>query len=203
MTMDSHALAVHWWTPEAGFDASLGVPPQARVLAVGVAGQEEREPARRAIRQALRAALVRTCGVPEDAIMLHGAPGEAPHATVAFPDGARRAWLAISHDGALSVAAIRFAGPVGIDVMRVVAVPDWGAVARDYLGPAVLAALAALPAAQREAGFAHAWSEREARLKSLGLPLHEWRAEDEAALQACTCLPLALPEDYAGALALA
>jgi 4'-phosphopantetheinyl transferase len=46
-------------------------------------------------------------------------------------------------------------------------------------------------------------SEREARLKYLGRELVEWSAEDERALGACRCLPLLLPEGYAGALTLA
>jgi 4'-phosphopantetheinyl transferase len=63
--------------------------------------------------------------------------------------------------------------------------------------------LAALPADARDAAFAQAWSEHEARLKSLGLQLEEWRAELAPLLAACTCLPLALPAGYAGYLALA
>jgi 4'-phosphopantetheinyl transferase len=110
--------------------------------------------------------------------------------------------LAISHDGDLSVAAFAATGAVGIDVSRIVPVPDWEAVARDYLGPEAVAALAALPDHARDAAFAHAWSEHEARLKCLGLQLEEWRPDLVPALQACRCLPLALPDAYAGCLAL-
>jgi 4'-phosphopantetheinyl transferase len=94
-------------------------------------------------------------------------------------------------------------GAVGIDVMQITDVPDWEAVARDYLGPACAAALARVPAPARAAAFARAWSEREARLKCLGRQLAEWRADDDAHLATCRCLALAVPDGYVGTLALA
>jgi 4'-phosphopantetheinyl transferase len=66
----------------------------------------------------------------------------------------------------------------------------------------VAAALAALPPDERAAAFARAWSEREARLKYLGRELVEWSADGDRELAACRCLALALPEGYAGVLAL-
>lgn len=197
--MAAAPVPVRWWTPQGGFDAALD--QDAEVLVIGVAGQADRSAARAAIRAALQAALAQRGGA--DAVSLHAEAGAAPYATIGSGASARHAWLAISHDGALSVAAIRCAGPVGIDLMQVSTVPDWEAVARDYLGPACAAGLAALPEAGRAAAFARAWSEREARIKCLGWQLDEWRAEDEAALLACACLPLELPPGYVGALALA
>lgn len=194
------ATPVRWWTAAGGFDRDAGWPVDGAAV-VGVAGQAGREAARAAIRAALQAALAQACGVAADAVVLHAPPGggEAPSAVVG---GTRRAAAAISHDGDLSLAAFRFDGPVGIDAMQVVPVPDWQAVARDYLGPATAAVLAALPDGERDAAFARAWSEREARLKCLGWPLREWDAGDEAALQACTCVPLAVPAGYVATLAL-
>ena len=199
--MDALSVPLRWWTPQGGFDAAIDW--SAEVVAVGVAGQDERGAARAAIRAALRAALAQWSGAGPDAVALHAEPGVAPYAIIDKAGAARRAWLAISHDGALSVAAIRFAGPVGIDLMQVSPVPDWETVARDYLGPVSAAALAALPAAERDAAFARSWAERESRIKCLGWQLDEWRAADEPALHACACLPLDLPAGYAGALALA
>jgi 4'-phosphopantetheinyl transferase len=201
--MAAAPVPVHWWTPAAGFDAgirwNLGEP-----AIVGIDGHAEREAARLAIRAALRAALALACDVPEDTVALHAAdPGEAPWAVISIGGRARQAWLAITHDGAMSLAAFRFDAPVGIDLMQIVPVPDWHDVARDYLGPHVTASLAALPAPQRDAAFARAWCERESRLKSLGWQLREWRAEDEAVLQACACLPVLVPATYAASLALA
>jgi 4'-phosphopantetheinyl transferase len=112
--------------------------------------------------------------------------------------------VAISHDGELSLAAFRLdSGPVGIDVMQVTDVPDWEAVARDYLGPDCAAALGHVPAAARADAFARAWSEREARLKCMGMPLAEWDAAETSRLAACTCRTIALPAGYVGTVATA
>jgi 4'-phosphopantetheinyl transferase len=188
-------LAVRWWA-DGGFADAPGAGP---VQVIGVRGQPERATARRTIRTALVVALAQATGLPSERIALGGAPGEAPYALL---DGARRLSLSISHDGDLSVAALRLdGGAVGIDVMQVTDVPDWEAVARDYLGPACAAALARMPAPARAAAFARAWSEREARLKCRGIPLGEWRAEDASLELACSCLSLALPDGYVGSLA--
>jgi len=189
------ALPVRWWSG-GGFAAA---PPSApSVQIVGVRGQPDRATARHTIRTALLAALAAASGLPASSIRLCGAPGEAPYALL---DG-RRVALSISHDGDLSVAALRVdGGAVGIDLMQVTDVPDWLPVARDYLGPACAAALARVPEPARAAAFARAWSEREARLKCLGLPLAEWRTGEESDLQVCHCLSLALPDGYVGSVA--
>jgi 4'-phosphopantetheinyl transferase len=191
-------LPVRWWADGGYVDASVGAGP---AHVVGVRGQPDRATARRTIRAAVLAALAHASGLPLDRIRLCGAAGEAPYALLG--DG-RRIALSISHDGDLSVAALHLGGgAVGIDVMRVTDVPDWHAVARDYLGPACAAALARLPAPARAAAFARAWSAREARLKCRGLALAEWRAGEDARLADCACRPLAVPEGYVGSLALA
>jgi 4'-phosphopantetheinyl transferase len=187
-------VPVRWWVDGVFVDAPSSTP----VHVVGVRGQPDRATARRTIRAALVVALAQATGLPSERIALCGAPGEAPYALL---DGARRLSLSISHDGDVSVAALRLDGGVGIDVMQVTDVPDWEAVARDYLGPACVAALARVPAATRATAFARAWSEREARLKCRGLPLGEWRAEDASLELACSCLSLALPDGYVGSLA--
>lgn len=199
-----------WWSADGGFALALepvssrDLPP---VWLVGVAGQAERDTARRAIRQALRAALAALLGADPATIDFPAAPGAAPYALVrdaASPrNAARRIALAISHDEALSVAAISQEGAIGIDVMRIADIPDWEALARDYLGPDAAHALAALDASARPAALARGWSEREARLKCVGLGLGEWCADEAAALARCTCLPLALPDGYVGYLAVA
>jgi 4'-phosphopantetheinyl transferase len=175
------------------------------ISVIGIQGDADRDHARQAVREAILAALGQLSGLPPERIVLHAEPGEAPWAQLDAPGGKQRAWLAISHDGELSVAAISLQGAVGIDVQRVEdadAFPDWEPVARDYLGPEVVAALAPLPAPERALAFARAWSGREARLKYLGRELVEWSADGDAALCACHCLPLCLPEGYVGALAL-
>ena len=183
------ALAVRWWA-DGGF---VDAPASGALHIVGVRGQPDRATARRTIRGALVAALAEASGLAASAIRLCGAPGEAPYALL---DDGRRIALSISHDGDLSVAALRLdGGAVGIDVMQVTDVPDWQAVARDYLGPACAAALDGMPA------FARAWSEREARFKCRGLALAEWAASDEPLLSACACRPLLLPDGYVGSVA--
>lgn len=174
------------------------------VRVIGVPGQPDRETARLRIRAALADALAAHCGIDPGRIGLHSPEGAAPWAIVILNGAERRIALAISHDGDISVAAFRTdGGAVGIDVSQVVPMPDWEPVARDYLGPAVAAQLAAQPFEVRDAAFAQAWSEHEARLKCLGLQLDEWRAERAPALQACRCFPLALPAGYVGYLAVA
>ena len=180
-------------------DAGAGLQ---RIAVIGIQGQPDRDAARVAIRVAILAELATLSGLPPERIVLHAESGLAPWALLDAPEGRRHAWLAISHDGALSLAAISLHGAVGIDVTRVDDIPDWEPVARDYLGPESAAALGLLPPPARAAAFARAWSEREARLKCLGWPLDEWNAEAEPMLQACRCAALALPEGYVGALAL-
>jgi 4'-phosphopantetheinyl transferase len=172
------------------------------VAVIGVPDQADRDLARAAIRDAIVAELAERYALQAAQIVLHSPEGQVPWAQLATPAGPRRAWLAISHDGELSLAAISLQGAVGIDVTRIVDIPDWEAVARDYLGPDTAAALAALPAGARADAFARAWCEREARLKYLGRELVEWSADGDADLAACRCLPLCLPEGYAGALTL-
>jgi 4'-phosphopantetheinyl transferase len=190
------AVPVRWWA-----DGGFAQAPVPGLQVVGVRGQPDRDTARRAIRAALLDALVEASGLPAASIRLCGGPGEAPYALL---DGRRRIALSISHDGDVSVAALRLdGGAVGIDIMQVADVPDWDAVARDYLGPACAAALAGTQAHARAAAFARAWSGREARLKCRGMPLAEWRAADDALLAACRCRPLRVPDGYVGTLALA
>jgi 4'-phosphopantetheinyl transferase len=191
-------LAVRW-----NGDASGSQLAEPRGLALlGVRGQSAREAARLRIRAALTAALAAHVGIDAGRIALHSLQGVAPWAVVALDAGDQRVALSISHDGDISVAAYSFSGAVGIDVMSISPVPDWRAVARDYLGPVAASKLAAWPDGERDAAFAHAWSEHEARLKCLGLPLSEWCDEHAVALQACRCFPLALPDGYVGYVAL-
>ncbi|MBD8654977.1 4'-phosphopantetheinyl transferase superfamily protein [Oxalobacteraceae sp. CFBP 13730] len=191
-------LAICWDGYASGFP--LAVPPGLALL--GVHGQSDREAARLRIRAALTTALAEHFGIDAGRIALHSPQGVAPWSVVALDAGDQRVALSISHDGDISVAAYSFNGEVGIDVMSIVPVPDWESVARDYLGPEAARKLAARPNGERDAAFAHAWSEHEARLKCLGLQLAEWCDERAVALQACRCFALALPEGYMGYVAL-
>jgi len=191
-------LAVCWAGDARG--SPLAEPLGLALL--GVRGQSARETARLRIRVALTAALAVHFGVDAGRIALHSPQGVAPWAIAALDAGDQRVALSISHDGDISVAAYSFSGAVGIDVMSISPVPDWRAVARDYLGPVTACKLATRPDDERDAAFAHAWSEHEARLKCLGLPLSEWCDERAVVLQACRCFPLVLPDGFVGYVAL-
>ena len=193
----SARVQVHW------VGAAAPALPAEGVTVIGIADQPDRETARGTIRAALRTALAAHWALDEDMVELQSPPGEAPWALVRLAGAPRRVPLAISHDGDLSVGAFAAGNAVGIDVSQVVPVPDWEAVARDYLGPDTVQALGALTPAQRDAAFARAWSEHEARLKYVGQQLDEWSAEQAAGLRGCRCLELAVPDGYVGFLALA
>lgn len=113
--------------------------------------------------------------------------------------------LSVSHEPGLSLAAIHFGGPVGVDLLQVPRVPEWQdevpLLARDYLGPDVAQALAALPACERVACFATHWTALEASLKLLGLGLEEWSPSRQRSRAVCHCMPLQLPAGFVGSLA--
>ena len=140
------------------------------VLVTGIAAVLLRAEARPCIRLAVRQAVAQWLAIDMESISVESQPGHAPR--VLLPG--RDAWLSISHDDGISLAAVHLHGPVGIDVMRVLAVPDWHEVARDYLGPQVAAQLRACPDDQRPLALAQAWTAREAALKCAGRELAEW-----------------------------
>jgi len=181
------ATPVHWW-PFGALQAPDGV------IVVGIEGDGDRPLARVRIRAAIHDAVLALTG---QSVTVHGGAGAAPWATAA--DG-KRIGLSISHEGALSIAAINLHGAVGVDMLHTQLPADALAVTLDYLGPAAAQALTATEPAQRPAAFATAWSEHEARLKCLGIDLAEW--DGNPALAACHVTSLALPDGVAGALAL-
>jgi 4'-phosphopantetheinyl transferase len=209
--------AANWGTrraaAEAGYDgeqgqAMLGVDGGAANLgtrrAAADAGYDGdatgRGAARALVRGALREALGQMAGLAPDAIVIQSTPGCAP--AVSYPGRHGPApGISISHDEPLSLAAINLRGPVGVDLMRVQDIPDWRAVAHDYLGPHATALLDSTLAAERAAAFARAWSAHEARLKCQGLQLTEWTPALAARLDGCHCRELVLPAGIKGAVA--
>ncbi|MGK5027552.1 4'-phosphopantetheinyl transferase family protein [Janthinobacterium sp. RB2R34] len=163
------------------------------LLAIGIAGDMARTVARQRIRIAICEAVAQWLSIDSEAVSMQSQPGHAPR--LLLPG--RTAGLAISHDDGISLAAIHLHGAVGIDVMRVVAVTDWFAVATDYLGPQVASELSACAEAQRPLALAQAWTAREAALKHAGRGLNEW---DGAAID-CRLQTLAVPPDYVATLA--
>lgn len=184
------AKPVTWWPGTLS-------PSADGVHVIGVRGSGDREAARLEIRQALHEAIAQLYGCSPADIMIQFSPGVSP--AVSFPRsaGTRPPGISISHDGAISLAAINLGGPVGIDVMQVQDIDDWRTVARDYLGPATLSELEAAAASQRAGALARAWTEHEARLKCHGRQLAEWTVAPLPAL----CRSLELPAPFVGAVA--
>lgn len=156
---------------------------------------EARLPARERIRLALRTMVAEILALAIDRVIVRSSPGTSLQLWL---DGRlSAAGLSITHAGRFSLAAFNAHGPVGIDLMQVQETADWYRVARDYLGPQVLAALAATPDAQRPLAFARAWAGREAQLKCLGMALGEW---SELPVP-CRVHEIGAPAGYAGAVA--
>lgn len=113
--------------------------------------------------------------------------------------------ISVSHEAGLSLLAINFSGPVGVDLMQLPEDPDWlmqiPALASDYLGPQSARQLAVVPLEMQLSSFAAAWTRHEARLKCLGLGLQEWQPALEEDLSNCRVQPLLLPAGYVGAVA--
>lgn len=190
-------LAVPFWQPGAACPAATG---ELWLAAVATPYTTQRDAARRAVRELLHMALGRRLACPPDAVALRSAPGEALRV-----EGRPDIGLSVSHEAGLSLAAIHWAGPVGIDLLALPEAPVWqddlARLAGDYLGPAAAARLGALPADERRPGFAAAWTAHEARLKYLGIGLAEWQPALDRRLAACPVRPLALPAGYVGSVA--
>lgn len=208
------SLAVHTWpgptpAPQDGLFAILlttsadtlgdGVPSISGAVPSlsdnGPGAGALRDAARRRIRLAAREALSAVLRIPVEDISIPSRPGEPPSILLAGRSSA--IGISFSHDGIHSLAAVNLQGPIGADIMRVQDIPDWQAVARDYLGPATATRLQALPASERPQAFALAWTANEARLKLEARHLTEWQpSATEAQTQS-----LILPAGMAGTLA--
>jgi 4'-phosphopantetheinyl transferase len=177
-----------WWWPFNELPAPEGV------VVIGIEGDGDRPRARVRIREAIHDALLALTG---DSVTLHGDTGEAPWAIGA---NGRRIGLSISHEGALSIAAINLHGSIGVDMLHTQLPADALAVTLDYLGPEAAQALTVAGPDARPAQFAAAWTDHEARLKCLGIDLGEW--DGNPLLASCQVFPLELPEGLIGMLAL-
>ncbi|KPW82227.1 4'-phosphopantetheinyl transferase [Pseudomonas congelans] len=132
-----------------------------------------RDEARNRIRACVRTAVEQWLELPPGAITFIRAPGLAPRLLI---DGLPEPGFSISHEAGFSLAAVNLQGAVGVDLMQFQAVPDWHAVALDYLGAEVATGLSGMPESIRPIAFAKAWCRREAFLKLRGLALEEWAA---------------------------
>ena len=128
-----------------------------------------REQARQLIRQALREILAPLLACPPEAVALITNPGQAPQVANRPEIG-----VSISHEPELSLLAINFAGPLGVDLMHLPHNPEWSSeidvLARDYLGRTISGTT---PEA-RQRNFAEAWTQHEAIMKCMGCGLEEF-----------------------------
>lgn len=153
-----------------------------------LSADQQRGNARRQLRLAARYALAAVLRMPADDISIASRPGEPP--SILLAGRPSTIGISFSHDDHYSLAAINLHGPIGADIMRIQDIPDWHAVARDYLDPTTAAALQALPAAERAQALTQAWTQREAALKYHAQQLSEWQTDLPG-----QAIPLILPVD--------
>lgn len=163
------------------------------IVAVDTPNTLIRDAARQQVRQVLRELLT------DEALV--SLPGQA----IRLARPGSKTGISVSHEAGLSLVAVNYAGPVGIDLVRPLDSPDWResipTLAQDYLGPRVAQHLASFPAVEQMRYFAEAWTQHEARLKCLGLGLEEWHPALAERLSACRVEQLTLPGGYIGAVA--
>jgi 4'-phosphopantetheinyl transferase len=165
------ADAVHVWR------IALAVPDAEQAERAAVLARDEVARAARfhferdrrrwtAARGAVRAVLAGYAGVPAASLAFR----VGPHGKPALDGPAARAGLDfnVSHSGDLALCAVTHERAVGVDVEAIR--PDFatGEVARRFFAPAEVAALEALPPAERVEAFFACWTRKEAYIKARG-----------------------------------
>lgn len=161
-----NTLAVHRWPGPT-------LAPRDGLFAILINANQLRDTARQQIRQATREALAAVLGVPAADISIASSPGAPPRVLLAGAES--RIGISFSHEDGYALAAVNLYGAIGADIMQIQDIPDWEAVAQDYLGPAAAAALHR--AANRPLAFTQAWTQREAALKFHAQQLSEWQGD--------------------------
>ena len=82
--------------------------------------------------------------------------------------------VSMSYEAGISIAAITYAGKIGIDIMQVEPQTDWEDVARLYLGEQQTSQLLSAPKRDQATLFALYWTQLEAKLKCNGHALTEY-----------------------------
>ena len=208
--MEAPVRMYPWPESEADALAALRSDAGCVVISVATPNTENRTRARWAIRSALQELLATFWQRPVASIGFTTATGQS----IALHSPAVSVGLSISHAPGCSVAAVHLRRAVGIDVMQVAAaldanqqpIPDWDAVARDYLGPVVHALLLRIAPAERAQALAQAWCQMEAQLKCQGRGLEEWSISQGPASSQCAVSALTWSESlhgvYCGAIAI-
>jgi 4'-phosphopantetheinyl transferase len=158
-----------------------------------------------AARAALRRLLAAYAGRPPGGLEFDYGPSGKPTLREA-------AGLCFSVSHAADIALIALASSaVGVDVERLPAPPRLDRVAARLLGAATTELLRALPAADRDRAFIHAWTQREAFVKAVGGTLFgtddplafRWPRSPEPEIQVVrgatwTVIPLSIDEQRVG-----
>lgn len=83
-------------------------------------------------------------------------------------NGCGNLFFNLSHSDNLAVVAVTSTAPVGVDVERVRAIPDWKRVANRFFSRSENAAMSGVNQQQRERAFYNCWTRKEAIIKATG-----------------------------------
>lgn len=159
------------------------LPEPGRPVLVRVPAPRTRREARPFVRSALREILSTWSGLPVSALPLE----ETSRGPVWRGQlGGYPLDISISYSGPDAWIAMLRSGSIGVDALELQPLPDAEAVARLYLGPAVVEAIRHAPDPCR--AFALAWTEMEARLKCAKRNLREWSPAEARPDSRCRCL---------------
>lgn len=162
-------------------------PDEVRVYTIPIPGGE-RERARQAMRMILAALL----GVVSDAVELEYGPKGKP---LLRTNPALH--FSISHSRAVSMVAVTWTAPVGVDVELVRTVPQAEMILRRFFPPEAVDEV--LSSDRRDFRFVQAWTRAEATVKVRGASLWEAATPDPSAV----VRDLVAPDGYAAAVAVA
>lgn len=198
--MDQATVAVLPWPASRQLIATASkAGPDLVVISIATPDSTLRDAARAQLRGAMRELLGLRLDRAPETIALVSTPGQALR--VDLPG--HRIGLSASHEPGISVAVIRWCGPVGVDIMRLKDEFEWQPVARDYLGMDAFRRIACQARPEQLPAFAREWTRLEAGLKCLGVGLQEWSSSLEARIGACRISELELPAGLFGAVACA
>ena len=152
-------------------------------------------------RQLIRAALIAVLGTHTGRLPQTISLGIDARAASSLAGSAHDIGLSVSHEAVLTLGAIHRLGPIGIDVMRIEALPDWAQVAIDYVGRDMYQRLMVTTTSQRPLAFGREWTRLEACLKCLGVGLIECDTGLARRMSLCRTFELALPDGLAGTVA--
>lgn len=114
-----------------------------------------------------RGRLADRLGVSDDQIHIESGRGSPPAAQVA----GRPVWLSVSRTAGARACAVRFTGPIGVDIERVRPFPELDGMMAVALTQSEIAGLVSVPAHDLAEAFLGCWTRKEAVLKAAGCGL--------------------------------